>query len=66
MQVKQLEQALTAARETESRMRKRMSNQEQLYASLRSELEVKKDRLRTQEERIQRLQALEVAVADLS
>ncbi len=45
-------------------MRKRMSNQEILYASLRAELEVKKDRLRTQEEQLQRLQALKVAVLD--
>lgn len=53
---------LSLARQTEARMRKRMDNQEQLYASLRAELEVKKDRLRAQEERIQRLQALEVAI----
>jgi len=55
---------LEIANETEARMRKRMSNQEQLYASVRAELDVKKDRLRTQEEQIQRLQALKVAVAD--
>ena len=41
-----------------------MSNQEQLYASVRSELDVKKDRLRAQEEQIQRLQALKVAMSD--
>jgi hypothetical protein len=45
-------------------MRKRMSNQEQLYASIRAELDVKKDRLRTQEEQLQRLQALKVSVVD--
>jgi hypothetical protein len=55
---------LGIARGTEARMRKRMSNQEQLYASLRAELDVKKDRLRTQEEQLQRLQALKVAVID--
>jgi Sec-independent protein translocase protein TatA len=59
-----LEDELRAAREAETRMRKRVSNQEQLYASIRAELEVKKDRLRTQEEQIQRLQALKVVVAD--
>ena len=55
---------LTIARQTEARMRKRMSNQEQLYASLRAELDVKKDRLRTQEEQLHRLQALKVAIVD--
>lgn len=55
---------LGIARHTEARMRKRTNNQEQLYASLRAELEVKKDRLRTQEEQLQRLQALKVAVID--
>lgn len=61
-QIGKLENQLELARQSEARMRKRMSNQEQLYASIRSELEVKKDRLRAQEEKIQRLQALEVAV----
>lgn len=55
---------LVVARQTEARMRKRMDNQEQLYASLRAELDVKKDRLRTQEEQIQRLQALKAAVLE--
>ncbi|MBY0401726.1 hypothetical protein K2X89_15650 [Myxococcota bacterium] len=54
---------LAIARQTEARMRKRMDNQEQLYASLRAELEVKKDRLRTQEEQIQRLEAIKAVVA---
>lgn len=53
---------LELARQTELRIRKRMDNQEQLYASLRAELDVKKDRLRAQEEQIQRLQALKAAV----
>lgn len=61
---KKLENELEIARQTEARMRKRMSNQEVLYASLRAELDVKKDRLRTQEEQLQRLQALKVAVID--
>jgi chromosome segregation ATPase len=55
---------LEVARQTEVRFRKRMDNQEQLYASLRAELDVKKDRLRAQEEQIQRLQALKAAVID--
>ncbi|MAG32786.1 MAG: hypothetical protein CL908_18045 [Deltaproteobacteria bacterium] len=62
-QTKKLEAARLEARETEARLRKRAANQEQLYASLRAELEVKKDRLRTQEEQLQRLRALKVAVA---
>ena len=60
----ELESEAQLARQTEARLRKRMDNQDQLYASLRSELEVKKDRLRTQEEQLQRLQALKVAVLD--
>ena len=59
-----LNEELELVRQSESRMRKRMNNQEQLYASLRAELDVKKDRLRTQEEQLQRLQALKVAVID--
>ena len=58
-----LEEQMEQARQTEARMRKRMSNQEQLYASLRAELDIKKDRLRAQEERIQRLEAMEVALS---
>lgn len=60
----QLEGEAQLARQTEARLRKRMDIQEQLYASLRGELEVKKDRLRTQEEQLQRLQALKVAVLE--
>ena len=57
-----LESELSLAKQSEVRMRKRMANQEQLYASIRAELDVKKDRLRAQEEKIQRLEALSVAV----
>jgi len=63
-QLEKQKEELGIARQTEARMRKRMGNQEQLYASLRAELDVKKDRLRTQEEQLQRLQALKVAVMD--
>jgi chromosome segregation ATPase len=62
--VGKLNEELELVRQSESRMRKRMNNQEQLYASLRAELDVKKDRLRTQEEQLQRLQALKVAIID--
>ncbi len=61
--IAQLVAELSEAHATEARMRKRVANQEQLYASLRAELDVKKDRLRTQEEQIQRLQALQAAIA---
>ena len=57
-----LESELSISKESEIRMRKRMANQEQLYASIRAEIEVKKDRLRAQEEKIQRLEALSAAV----
>ncbi len=59
-----LENELQLAHQTQARARKRMANQDQLYAALRGELEAKKDRLRTQEEQLQRLQALKVAVLD--
>jgi len=62
--VGKMTEELKLAKETELRMRKRMNNQEQLYASVRAELDVKKDRLRTQEEQIQRLQAMKVVVTD--
>jgi chromosome segregation protein len=58
------EEELAHAREAEARLRKRMGNQEQLYASVRAELEVKKDRIRTQEEQLLRFQSLEAAVRD--
>jgi len=62
--VTKLEAELREAGQNETRMRKRMANQEQLYASIRAELEVKKDRLRTQEEQLERLQALQVTMLD--
>lgn len=62
--VAKMTEELKLAKETELRTRKRMNNQEQLYASVRAELDVKKDRLRTQEEQIQRLQAMKVVVTD--
>ena len=43
-------------------MKKKVETQDLLYVSLRSELDVKKDRLRAQQEIIERLQALEVSL----
>lgn len=63
-QLSKLEGELAGARQGEARLRKRLDTQEQLYASLRAELEVKKDRLRTQAEQLERLQALKVALTD--
>ena len=60
--VDKLENQLELAKQSEVRMRRRMATQEQLYASIRAELDVKKDRLRAQEEKIQRLEALSAAV----
>ena len=62
--IAKLDEVVRGAKETEARMRKRMSNQEQLYASVRAELDVKKDRLRTQEEQIHRLEAMKVVVGE--
>jgi len=59
-----LEQELAEDRKTGAGLRRRLEKQELLYVALRGELEAKKDRLRTQEEQLQRLQALKVAIAD--
>lgn len=60
----ELEAALASRERDGARMKKRIANQEQLYAALRAELALKKDRLRAQEEQIERLQALQVALVD--
>ncbi|MBW2496839.1 MAG: hypothetical protein JRF61_06150, partial [Deltaproteobacteria bacterium] len=60
----ELEGQLDEARTNEARLRKRIARQEELYAALRGELEVKKDRLRAQTEQIERLQALKVTVVE--
>ena len=60
--ISKLESELELAKQSEFRLRKRMANQEQLYASIRAELEVKKDRVRAQEEKIQRLEALSAVI----
>lgn len=46
------------------RLRGRIRTQEELYVAIRSELAAKKDRLRAQQEEIERLQALKVAFID--
>ncbi len=56
------ERELEEAREQVERLRRRIRNQEVLYTSVRSELEVKKDRLRAQQEEIERLRALRVVL----
>jgi len=62
--IAELEAALASRARDAARMKKRIANQEQLYAAVRAELALKKDRLRAQEEQIERLQALQVALVD--
>ena len=47
-----------------SRLRRKAETQDKLYASIRSELDVKKVRLRAQTEELERLRAYKVAVVD--
>jgi chromosome segregation ATPase len=60
----QLSADLSAAQKQVQRLRAKHDTQEQLYVALRGELDAKKDRLRRQQEQIERLQALKVAVVD--
>ena len=60
----QLAAEFAAAQKQVQRLRGKHDTQAQLYAALRGELEAKKDRLRRQQEEIERLQALKVAVLD--
>ena len=55
-------QSLEETKKTGARLQKKLETQNLLYVSLRSELDAKKDRLRTQQELIERLQALEVSL----
>jgi chromosome segregation ATPase len=57
-------EGLAAARKSEARLKKKLSTQELLYVSIRNELAAKKDRLRTQQEEVERLRALRVAFLD--
>ena len=55
-------QSLEETKKSRARLEKKLETQNLLYVSLRSELDAKKDRLRTQQELIERLQALEVSL----
>lgn len=66
-----LEAELSAARTSEQeraraieRLKAKLRTQDDLYVAMRGELAAKKDRLRTQQESIERLQALKVAFID--
>ena len=48
------------------KLKRKVENQELLYTSVRSELEAKKDRLRTQQEELERLMALKAILHDKS
>lgn len=58
----QLRKKLAAAQANEKRLREKLDTQQQLYVAIRGEIEAKKDRLRTQQEEIERLRALRVAI----
>ena len=60
------EEALAELGKAKARLKKKVDTQELLYVSLRSELDIKKDRLRAQQEIIERLQALEVSLGGRS
>jgi chromosome segregation ATPase len=60
----QLRKDLTGAHANEKRLREKLDTQQQLYVAIRGELEAKKDRLRTQNEEVERLRALRVAVQE--
>lgn len=51
-------------KKSDARLKRKLSTQEILYVSMRSELDAKKDRLRTQQEELERLMALKVALTD--
>lgn len=53
---------LKASEKTRLKLKRKMDTQELLYVSMRSELDAKKDRLRTQQEELERLMALKAVV----
>jgi len=53
---------LEKTRKDTSRLREKNKTQEQLYVSIRGELQAKKDRLRTQTEELERIRALKVVL----
>lgn len=58
----ELEAELAKARDVAERLRHKAKTQDTLYVSMRSELDAKKDRLRGQQEEIERLRAMQVVV----
>jgi chromosome segregation ATPase len=58
------EEATRGLEKDVARLRRKTATQETLYASIRSELEIKKHRLRAQTEELERLRAYKVAVVD--
>lgn len=56
------QEAQEELRRAKARLKKKVDTQELLYVAIRTELEAKKDRLRGQQELIERLQALEVSL----
>jgi uncharacterized membrane-anchored protein YhcB (DUF1043 family) len=57
---------LEASEKTRLKLKRKMDTQELLYVSIRSELDAKKDRLRTQQEELERLMALKAVVLGAS
>jgi chromosome segregation ATPase len=53
---------LEKARKDAARLREKNKTQDQLYVSIRGELQAKKDRLRTQTEELERIRALKVVL----
>ncbi len=59
-----LEEALVAARIDAERQRRKAAAQDRLYLAMRGELDAKKERLRAQQEEVERLRALRLVLAD--
>lgn len=62
--VRALEEQLVAARVDAERQRRKVAAHERLYVALRGELGAKKERLRTQQEELERLRALRLVLAE--
>jgi colicin import membrane protein len=59
-----LEEQLVAARVDAERQRRKVAAHDRLYLALRGDLDAKKERLRTQQEELERLRALRLVHAD--
>ena len=59
---KQATSQLAKERHNVERLRGKLETQETLYVSIRSELDAKKDRLRTQQEELERMRALKAGL----